>query len=64
MIAKEEAAKKAKEEEERKKKSKLEDKLNQRIKLDDIDEEGISKIEEEMKEATPELFEPPNLPKA
>ena len=57
MIAKEEAAKKAKEEEERKKKSKREEKLNQRIKLDDIDEEGISKIEEEMKEATPELFE-------
>ena len=52
-----EEAKKAKEEEEKKKKKGVEAKLLERVKLDDIDEEGINKIEEEMKEATPELFE-------
>ena len=49
VIAKEEADKKAKEEESKKKKKGIEDKLNQRVKLDDIDEEGLDKIEEEMK---------------
>ena len=52
-----EEKRKAKEEEEKKKKKGVEEKLLERVKLDDIDEEGINKIEEEMKEATPELFE-------
>ena len=59
VIAKEEADKKAKEEEEKKKKKGMEEKLLSRVKLDDIDEDKINlnKIEEEMKETTPELFQ-------
>lgn len=55
IIAKEEAAKKAKEEEEKKG-----EKVEERVKMDDIDEDRINKIEEEMKEATPELFQNQN----
>lgn len=57
VLAKEEEEKKAREEEEKLKKKSKEEELLSRVKLDDIDEDKINKIEEEMKETTPELFE-------